>query len=95
MRDCRHCTEPGEVFQEVEEHLRLATGGSSIKSVMTVFRPQRQDEIWGMRFWSAQLVRYVLRLHRREEEKRALSLPSDAEWCLLYFIFIVSLTQWI
>jgi nitric oxide synthase oxygenase domain/subunit len=59
VRDCRSCKYPKDIFNEVVEHLKLATGGTNIQSVMTIFRPQRRDEIWGMRFWSSQFVRYA------------------------------------
>lgn len=47
------------MFNEVCDHLKLATGGDSIQSVMTVFRPQQRNEIYGTRFWSSQFVRYA------------------------------------
>ena len=59
VRDCRHCTHPKDVFREVEAHLKLATGGTNIQSVMTVFRPQQRNEMFGLRFWSEQFVRYA------------------------------------
>lgn len=59
VRDRRHCTRPDEIFNEVLEHLKAAAGGTSIQSVMTVFRPQQPDELWGLRFWSSQFVRYA------------------------------------
>ena len=51
--------QPHEIFHEVVEHLKLATGGVSIQSVMTVFRPHQINEIWGMRLFSSQFVRYA------------------------------------
>lgn len=59
VRDRRHVTDPKEIFHEVEEHLKLATGGTNLLSVMTVFRPRRPDDLVGLRFWNAQLVRYA------------------------------------
>ncbi len=50
---------PREIFNEVKEHLKLATGGTNIQSVMTIFMPQHSEEIWGLRFWSSQFVRYA------------------------------------
>jgi nitric oxide synthase oxygenase domain/subunit/sulfite reductase alpha subunit-like flavoprotein len=59
VRDRRHVSEPTEVFHEVLEHLKLATGGTNLLSVMTVFRPRAPDELVGMRFWNSQFVRYA------------------------------------
>ena len=60
VRDCRHVSDnPRKVFDECVEHLKIATGGTNIQSVMTVFRPQSSSEIFGMRFWSSQFVRYA------------------------------------
>ena len=60
VRDCRHVSDnPRKVFNECVEHLKIATGGTNIQSVMTVFRPQSSSEIFGMRFWSSQFVRYA------------------------------------
>lgn len=59
VRDCRHISRPEAIFKEVEEHLRVATCGTNIQSVMTVFRPRAPRETWGLRFWSSQFVRYA------------------------------------
>ena len=47
------------MFKKVKEHLTLATAGTNIQSVMTVFRSRHPDEMWGTRFWSSQYVRYA------------------------------------
>ena len=78
VRDCRHCDQPNEIFSEVVEHLKIATGGSNIQSVMTVFRPQRSDEVWGMRFWSNQFVRYAG--YKDESSDTILGDPANAEF---------------
>ena len=60
VRDRRNISDnPRKVFDECVEHLKIATGGTNIQSVMTVFRPQTKNEIFGMRFWSSQFVRYA------------------------------------
>jgi nitric oxide synthase oxygenase domain/subunit/sulfite reductase alpha subunit-like flavoprotein/hemoglobin-like flavoprotein len=59
VRDCRHVSTPAQIFQEVEEHLKIATAGTNIQSVMTVFQPQDPNEPLGTRFWSSQCVRYA------------------------------------
>ncbi len=59
VRDCRHVTDPDEMFAECVEHLRIASGGGTIETVMTVFRPKRPRERWGPRIWNSQLLRYA------------------------------------
>ena len=59
VRDCRHVTDPDEMFRELEEHLRLGTNGGNMQSTMTVFRPKRPKELWGPRIWNPQLIRYA------------------------------------
>ena len=46
VRDCRHCDQSYEISNEVVEHLEIATGGTNIQIAMTVFRPERSDEVW-------------------------------------------------
>ena len=58
VRDCRHVTEPDEMFRELEEHLRMATNGGNIQITMSVFRPKLPKERWGPRVWNSQLIRY-------------------------------------
>jgi len=59
VRDCRHITDPDEMFRELEEHLRLATNGGNIQITMTAFRPKQPKERWGPRIWNPQLIRYA------------------------------------
>ena len=69
VRDCRHVSDnPRKVFGECIEHLKIATGGTNIQSVMTVFRPQASSEIFGMRFWSSQFVRYAGYVNERNDQ---------------------------
>lgn len=59
VRDCRGVTHPDDIFEELNEHLKIATAGTNIQSVMTVFSPQKPNETLGTRFWSSQIVRYA------------------------------------
>ena len=59
VRDCRHVSEPDAIFKEIDEHLKIATAGTNIQSVMTVFKPQSPKETLGTRFWSSQIIRYA------------------------------------
>ena len=59
MRDMRHIKTEQGMFNEVLEHLKLATCQPSIQSVMTIFRPKGLNEKWGPRFWNSQIVRYA------------------------------------
>lgn len=59
VRDCRHVSDPDAMFQELEEHLRLATNGGNVQVTMTVFRPKQPQERWGPRIWNPQMIRYA------------------------------------
>ena len=86
VRDCRHVTKPEDVFAQVEEHLKIATAGTNIQSVMTVFRPLRPGESVGPRFWTEQFVRYA---GYRDETVRVYccsgSVGSHDPFCCLAF----------
>ena len=77
VRDCRHISIPAQIFQEVEEHLRIATAGTNIESVMTVFQPRDPNEPLGTRFWSSQYVRYAAYQH--DESGDILGDPANLE----------------
>jgi sulfite reductase alpha subunit-like flavoprotein/nitric oxide synthase oxygenase domain/subunit/hemoglobin-like flavoprotein len=59
LRDSRNVTDPHAICEDLNEHLRIATAGTNIQSVMTVFKPQGPNETLGTRFWSSQIVRYA------------------------------------
>ena len=59
VRDCRHITNPDEMFRECQEHVNFATNGGNLQITMTVFRPKHPKERWGPRFWNSQLYRYA------------------------------------
>eukprot|EP00037_Helgoeca_nana_P007590 m.69061 g.69061 ORF g.69061 m.69061 type:complete len:1558 (-) comp18369_c0_seq1:350-5023(-) len=59
VRDKRHVTDPDDIFEEVLEHMKMATAGVNIVSIMTVFEPKHPTELWGLRFWGEQVVRYA------------------------------------
>lgn len=40
-------------------HQRVATAGTNMESVMTIFRPRRAKERWGFRIWNSQFVRFA------------------------------------
>jgi nitric-oxide synthase, bacterial len=58
VRDMRHLSTAEEVFEACVEHLRLATNGGRIRSMITVFGPQPPDQP-GIRIWNPQLIRYA------------------------------------
>ncbi|MGW5463530.1 nitric oxide synthase oxygenase [Streptomyces sp. NPDC003996] len=64
VRDLRGVTSPGEVHQELCEHLRLATNGGRVRPVISVFAPDTPHRR-GPRVWNDQLVRYAG--HRRPD----------------------------
>ncbi|MBW4513162.1 MAG: nitric oxide synthase oxygenase [Scytonematopsis contorta HA4267-MV1] len=59
VRDCRHISNPDEMYQELLEHLRHATNAGNIQITMTAFRPKQPKERWGPRIWNPQLIRYA------------------------------------
>jgi len=77
VRDCRHVSRPDQIFEEVQNHLKEATAGTNIQSVMTVFRPKGPKEAFGIKFWSSQLVRYA-GYKDPENEGKVLGDPANA-----------------
>lgn len=77
VRDCRHVSTPAQIFEQVEEHLKIATAGTNIQSVMTVFQPQDPNEPFGTRFWSSQYVRYAA--YQDDESGDILGDPANLE----------------
>jgi nitric oxide synthase oxygenase domain/subunit len=59
VRDKRHVNHPDAIFDEVLEHMKMATAGVNMAAIMTIFPPKRSTELWGLRFWGDQIVRYV------------------------------------
>lgn len=58
VRDMRHLTEPREIFEEICEHIRLATNDGNLRAVMTVFQPPKPGGE-KPRLWNPQLIRYA------------------------------------
>jgi nitric oxide synthase oxygenase domain/subunit/hemoglobin-like flavoprotein len=77
VRDRRHIDSPKQILEEVHEHLRIATAGTNIQSVMTVFKQQKPMEPYGTRFWSSQYVRYAC--YHDEETGKLLGDPANKE----------------
>lgn len=59
VRDKRNIIDPETVFAECVEHQRLATAGTNLQSVMTVFAARVPGERWGLRIWNSQFVRFA------------------------------------
>ena len=66
------------IFNEICEHIKIASGGTNIYSVMTVFRPQQPDEAWGMRFWSHQFFRHAG--YKNKNTGQVLGDPANADF---------------
>ncbi|KAL0973341.1 hypothetical protein UPYG_G00202200, partial [Umbra pygmaea] len=56
--DARKIKTTQDMFQFLCEHLRFATNGGNIRSVITVF-PQKQDDRHDFRVWNSQLIKYA------------------------------------
>lgn len=78
VRNCRHAESAHDSFKEFEEHLRIATCGTNIQSVMSVFKPKAVNEMWGTRFWSSQFVRYAG--YKNQENGELLGDPSNVDF---------------
>ena len=63
VRDRRHVTNPDAMFQECVAHLRAATNGGAIQSVMTIFRAKQPLEQWGPRIWNGQYIQFAAYRH--------------------------------
>lgn len=58
VRDLRHLATADQVFDAIVDHLRQATNGGRIQSMVTVFAPAEPGQD-GIRIWNPQLVRYA------------------------------------
>jgi nitric-oxide synthase len=58
VRDMRHLETAEEIFTALVEHLRLATNGGKIRSMITIFAPAVPGRS-GIRIWNPQLIRYA------------------------------------
>ncbi|WP_456272094.1 nitric oxide synthase oxygenase [Bacillus sp. AK031] len=58
VRDARSASTEGEIFSELEAHLKYASNGGKIRPTITIFRPSMQNEP-DIRIWNHQLLRYA------------------------------------
>jgi nitric-oxide synthase len=58
VRDMRHLTTAEEIFHSLIDHIRMATNGGRLRSLITIFAPQATGEP-GIRIWNPQLIRYA------------------------------------
>ena len=58
VRDLRHLQTAEDIFNELVEHLRLATNGGRIRPMISIFAPQVPGQP-GIRIWNPQLIRYA------------------------------------
>ncbi len=59
VRDCRALHEPAAIADSLLEHLALAQGDGSVRSVMTVFAPAEHPGGPAPRIWNSQLCAYA------------------------------------
>ena len=65
LRDSRHISDEDAVFQDCIDHIKAATGGPTIQSVMTVYAPRSRGTLKGSRIWNGQLYSYAC--YRQED----------------------------
>lgn len=72
VRDMRHLTTEEEIFEAILEHMRVATNGGDLLSVLTVFRPDEPI----IRLYNSQLIRYA---GYRQADGSFIGDPANAE----------------
>lgn len=65
LNDKRNVTSTNEVFDALEEHLRMATNNGKILPLITVFPPLQPDGNSPFRIWNKNLIRYAA--HQQED----------------------------
>jgi nitric-oxide synthase len=58
VRDCRHVTDPFQIFAECVEHLRGATNDGKLRPTITIFAPPAPGRR-GVRIRNEQMIRYA------------------------------------
>lgn len=58
VRDLRHLSTATEIFEAILEHIKLATNGGNIKSMISIFPPNQPGKP-GIRIWNPLLIRYA------------------------------------
>ncbi len=58
VRDMRHLTTAEEIFEALQEHIKIATNGGKITPLITIFAQQQPGQS-GIRIWNPQLIRYA------------------------------------
>lgn len=72
VRDMRHLETEEEMFQAIVEHMKHATNGGDLLSVLTVFRPGDPQ----IRLYNSQLIRYA---GYRQPDGSFIGDPANAE----------------
>lgn len=58
VRDLRHLSTATEIFEAILEHIKLATNGGNIRSVISIFPPNQPGKP-AIRIWNPLLIRYA------------------------------------
>ena len=58
VRDLRHINNAQDIFNEIVEHIKIATNAGRIRSTISVFAPNTPGEP-GIRIWNPQFIRYA------------------------------------
>ena len=59
LKDCRNVSTVEEMFENICEHIKLATNGGNIQSVISVFPPRRDGQPDQLRIWNQQYFGYA------------------------------------
>lgn len=58
VRDMRHLTAPGDVFESIIEHLKLSSNGGEIKPLISIFTRENHGK-YPLRIINRQIIRYA------------------------------------
>lgn len=58
VNDCRHLNSAIQIYDALLNHIEMATNGGNIRSVITIFAPERPG-FPAPRIWNSQLIRYA------------------------------------
>ena len=79
--DARTLETEDEVFEALQDHVDYAFNGGEIRSVITIFRAQREEEANGPRILNHQLIRYA---GHRQPDGSTIGDPAEVaftDWC--------------
>ena len=59
LQDCRNVTTVEEMFEKICEHIKIATNGGNIQSMISVFPARQENQLDVLRIWNQQYLSYA------------------------------------